>query len=423
MMRVSDTVGLALHNLFLHKVRSVLTSLGVIFGVGSVIAMLAISEGAKRAALEQIEAMGIDKIIVFTQQPAAASSSEGSGRAGMVRQYGLNGVDLAHLRALDNVKHVTTVTNTRKPILRGLQPTELNLVGADPGFLEDSGSTIAEGRWFSSLDMRNNAYVCVIGSDVKRTLFTLGQRGIVGSSLRIENNYYRIIGILDNSRGTQYPGLSSPNTMILLPSSTAKVAYDGYSFAREGSSYKITKVRYDLMLVTVEHLEFIDNTSRRLRNYMEKAHRAQRDWGMTVPQDLLKQREATQNIFTIVMSSIAGISLIVGGIGIMNIMLASVYERRKEIGTRLALGAQKSDILRQFLVETVFLTTLGGVLGIGLGIGIAKTITLYSKMPTQYSLWSILLSLGIASLVGVVFGTYPAWKAAQQNPITVLRAE
>jgi putative ABC transport system permease protein len=152
-------------------------------------------------------------------------------------------------------------------------------------------------------------------------------------------------------------------------------------------------------------------------------HDATKDWGMVVPLELLRQRERTQNIFTIVMCSIAAISLVVGGIGIMNIMLASVYERRKEIGTRRALGAQKSDILLQFLIETVFLTTSGGITGILLGVGLGKIITNYSGMETIYSWWSIVLALAISCIVGVVFGTYPAWQAAQQNPITVLRSE
>ena len=176
-------------------------------------------------------------------------------------------------------------------------------------------------------------------------------------------------------------------------------------------------------MIRVEDIRFIDNTAKRVAGYMALRHSDVKDWGIVVPLDLLKQREATQNIFTIVMSSIAGISLIVGGIGIMNIMLASVFERRKEIGTRRALGAQKGDVLCQFLIETVTLTTIGGALGVLLGVGIGTLITFYSGMPTVYSMWSIVLSMAISCVVGVIFGTYPAWQAAQQNPINVLRAE
>ena len=234
---------------------------------------------------------------------------------------------------------------------------------------------------------------------------------------------FRIIGIIDNEYGTQYPEVGSQNDMILIPMTTARALCKDYTFYREGRNHKITRIEYDLFLVKVNDTSYIDNTSKRVAGYLEKTHSDTKDWGMVVPLELLKQMEQTQNIFTIVMGSIAGISLVVGGIGIMNIMLASVYERRKEIGTRRALGAQKSDILLQFLIETVFLTSTGGVLGIMLGVGIGRTITYYTEMPTIYSAWSIALALAISSITGVIFGTYPAYKAAQQNPITVLRAE
>ena len=423
MMLVRDLFRLSLHNLLLHKVRSILTSLGVIFGVGSVIAMLAVSEGAKRSALAQIEAMGIDKIILFSKRPPLEGRSEGSENASVMERYGLTERDVSHISRMDNVERITGVFDARKKVLKGLQRTDLKLVRCDYRFLEDSSARIEKGRWFSPVDFKNESNVCVIGKNVKRKLFSIGRTDIVGDTLRIEDGVYRIIGILSNEYGTQYPEVGGQNDMILIPMSTARAKFKDYTYQREGRQFKITRIAYDLFLVKVNDTSYIDNTSKRIAAYLEKVHDETRDWGMVVPLELLKQREQTQNIFTIVMGSIAGISLVVGGIGIMNIMLASVYERRKEIGTRRALGAQKSDILLQFLIETVFLTSTGGVAGILLGVGIARTITYYSGMPTVYSLWSILLSLAISSLVGVIFGTYPAYKAAQQNPITVLRSE
>ncbi len=423
MMLVRDLFRLSLHNLLLHKVRSILTSLGVIFGVGSVIAMLAVSEGAKRSALAQIEAMGIDKIILFSKRPPLEGRSEGSENASVMERYGLTERDLLHISRMDNVERITGVFDARKKVLKGLQRTDLKLVGCDYRFLEDSSARIEKGRWFSPVDFKNESNVCVIGKNVKRKLFSIGRTDIVGDTIRIENGVYRIVGILSNEYGTQYPEVGGQNDMILIPMATARAKFKDYTYQREGRQFKITRIAYDLFLVKVNDTSYIDNTSKRIAAYLEKVHDETRDWGMVVPLELLKQREQTQNIFTIVMGSIAGISLVVGGIGIMNIMLASVYERRKEIGTRRALGAQKADILLQFLIETVFLTSTGGVAGILLGVGIARTITYYSGMPTVYSLWSILLSLAISSLVGVIFGTYPAYKAAQQNPITVLRSE
>ena len=423
MMLVRDLFKLSLHNLLLHKVRSILTSLGVIFGVGSVIAMLAISEGAKRSALAQIEAMGVDKIILFSKRPPIDGRSESSDNASVMERYGLNSRDVNNLLKMDNVGRITGVFDTRKKVLKGLDRTDLKLVGCDYEFLGDSLARVEKGRWFTPADFKNNAFVCVIGKNVKRKLFQIGNTDIVGSTIRVEDMVFRIIGIINNEYGTQYPEVGGQNDMILIPMTTARALCKDYTFYREGRNYKITRIEYDLFLIKVNDTSYIDNTSKRVAGYLEKTHSETKDWGMVVPLELLKQMEQTQNIFTIVMGSIAGISLVVGGIGIMNIMLASVYERRKEIGTRRALGAQKSDILLQFLIETVFLTSIGGVLGILLGVGIGSTITYYTQMPTIYSGWSIILALAISSITGVIFGTYPAYKAAQQNPITVLRAE
>ncbi|MGE4565716.1 MAG: ABC transporter permease [Victivallaceae bacterium] len=424
MMLFSDIVELSLQNLRLHKIRSILTSLGVIFGVGSVIAMLAISEGAKRKALSQIEAMGIDKIIVYSKKPpAAGSGSSNTGRTSAVTRYGLTDGDELHILKLDNIDRVTKLRDARKKILKDLNRVDLKLTGVDYDFLEDSASRLTNGRWFKRTDYDNKLNVCVIGSNVKRKLFTLGATDVIGSPVRVEGQLFKIVGIIDNDIGTNYPELGSPNDMIMIPAPTAESLYRSYAYTDEGGGVRITLVDQDIFTIRVRDVQYIDNTAKRLAAYLEKSHPKVKDWDILVPLDLLKQREATQNIFTIVMSSIAAISLIVGGIGIMNIMLASVFERRKEIGTRRALGAQKIDILLQFLIETVSLTTLGGVLGVSLGVGISEIITHYAGMPTVYSAWSIVASLLISSLVGVIFGTYPAWQAAQQNPITVLRAE
>ncbi len=423
MMLASDLFRLSLHNLLLHKVRSILTSLGVIFGVGSVIAMLAISEGAKRQALAQIEAMGIDKILIYTKKPTLDGGGETSSQTSSIERFGLAERDLAHLAKMDNVERITRMRDTRQKVRKGTEATDLRLVAVDVPFLEDSGSRVESGRWLSPADARVGTDVCVIGKNAKRRLFSIGRTDIVGSRLRVGAQVFTVVGILDNDIGTQYPEMGSPNDMIFIPVTTSESYYGTYASSMVGRSLRVTIVEYDLFIAKMIDIMHIDDTSKRISAYLSKSHAKTRDWDVFVPLDLLRQREATQNIFTIVMSSIAGISLIVGGIGIMNIMLASVYERRKEIGTRRALGAQKSDILAQFLIETVTLTSLGGILGIMLGIGISQLVTVYANMETVYSAWSIVASLLVSGFVGVVFGTYPAWKAAQQNPITVLRSE
>ena len=424
-MLVNDLFRLSFHNLLLHKIRSFLTSLGIIFGVGSVISMLAISEGAKRQSLAQIEAMGIDKIILFSKKPpVTGKSSSSSSQSGMTENFGLNQTDFSNLKRFDNIERVTTLRNSRKKILKGTTRLDMLLVSSDTSFLDDSKSKLIEGRWLNDIDAANASNVCVIGRNIRRNFFSIEKTGILGSVVRVENAVFKIVGIIENNIGTQLPELNSPNDMIIIPVSTSNSMF-GYN-AYQGQSRQqmtITYIEYDLFIVKVADIAFIDDTAKRIKGYMDKTHQKEKDWGIIVPFELLKQREQTQNIFTVIMGSIAGISLLVGGVGIMNIMLANVYERRKEIGTRRALGAKKSDILSQFLIETVFLTVLGGAIGMTMGVAISEVVTRYAEWPTVYSLWSFALSIIISGLVGIIFGTYPAWKAAQQNPIDVLRAE
>ena len=190
MMLPRDILTLAIHNLLMHKFRSFLTSLGVIFGVGSVIAMLAISEGAKRAALAQIEAMGIDKIIVFSQRPPLDGQSDGNSDASVIERYGITEVDVQHVLKMDNVERLTGLFNTRKKVLKGLSRTDIKLVGADIHFMEDTPCEIIDGRWFSPSDFKNKLNVCVIGKNVKRQLFKIGSQDVVGSNIRVEGDVY-----------------------------------------------------------------------------------------------------------------------------------------------------------------------------------------------------------------------------------------
>ncbi len=423
-MLTRDLFRLSFHNLLLHKIRSLLTSLGIIFGVGSVIAMLSISEGAKKEALDQIASMGIDKIIVFTKKPSLIGQSENTDQSFLLK-YGLTEKDEQHLWTFDNIINITTLRNARKIIRRGTTRLDLKLISTTPDFLNETKCKLVEGRWLSSIDMANKSLVCVVGRNVKRKLFLLGKGSLIGQKIPVENAVFEIVGIIENNSGTQFPDINSPNDMIIIPISTSNAifSYNGIDRSGGGIFGNLYHIEFDIMLVKVKDTAYIDHTAKRISSYLTKSHKKNKDWEIKVPLELLHQQEQTQNIFTIVMGSIAGISLIVGGIGIMNIMLANVYERRKEIGTRRALGAKKNDILRQFLIETIFLTSQGGIIGIILGIVLSKIVTYYAEWPVVFSLWSIVLSIMISGIVGVVFGTYPAWKAAQQNPIDALRTE
>ena len=421
-MKFGDQIQLSFHNLMLHKVRSILTSLGIIFGVGSVIAMLSISQGAKDQALATIQALGIDKIIVASKKPPM-EGKDTSNASATTQTYGLTKVDLEHIRKMDNVKNVTVARNSRQKVVKGVTMLELRLVGVGFDFLQNSNSIVTQGRWFSPADFNMRAAVCVIGRNVKRKLFNLGDKNILGRQIRVENHVYTVIGVLENNHGTNILGVGKPDDMILFPITTSEAKYGKRATTVSTGTLQVEEIEYDTFIVTVSDTFYIDYTSKRISAYLDKTHGESRDWEKLVPYDLLMQQEKTQNIFTIVMASIAGISLLVGGIGIMNIMLANVYERRKEIGTRRALGAQKGDIIMQFLLETIFLTFIGGALGVATGIGIAEVVAKYAQMPVSFSIWFILLALVISAMIGILFGTYPAWKAAQQNPIDVLRAE
>lgn len=419
-MLLRDLYSLSLHNLFLHKIRSLLTSLGIIFGVGSVIAMLAISGGAKKAALAQIEAMGIDKIIVYTKP--GENGSGGGESASRILQYGLTHIDLSNIQKMENINRITTARKVRTSIVRGTDPLDIQMFWVSPHFMDDVNCRLVKGRWLSPPDYQNAATVCVIGKSVKRKIFGLGEKNVMGKTIRVAGGAFKIVGVLENNADTKLEGFNNLNDVIFIPTPTGKGLFSEHARQGQRTSFKVHHVEHDLFIVKVNDLHVIDHTSKRISALLRKTHK-KRDWGVNVPLNLLKKKEATQNIFTIVMGSIAGISLIVGGIGIMNIMLANVYERRKEIGTRRAMGAKKRDILFQFLIETVFLTVIGGLIGIGLGVGIAAAVTHFSGMPSDVSTWSIVGSMLISGIIGVVFGTYPAWQAANQNPIKALKAE
>jgi len=417
-MLLRDVYSLSLKNLFLHKVRSFLTSLGVIFGVGSVIAMLAISGGAKREALAQIEAMGIDNIIVYNKQGTQA----GSGGDARVLEYGLTHIDLVNIQKMENIRHVTSARNARSRIVRGTEPLDVQMFWVSPHFMDDVNCHMVKGRWLATSDFSNSTTVCVIGKNVKRKMFTLGDREILGRTIRTAGGIFRVVGVIENNTGTKLEGFNNLNDSIFIPETTGREIFSNYSREVDQTTFQVHHVEHDLFIVKVKDPQVIDHTAKRIRTLLKKTH-SKMDWGVSVPLSLLRQKEATQNIFTIVMGSIAAISLIVGGIGIMNIMLANVYERRKEIGTRRAIGAKRRDILFQFLIETVFLTVLGGIIGIGLGFGLAAAVTHFSGMPSVVSMWSVAGSITISGIIGIVFGTYPAWQAANQNPIEALRAE
>ncbi|MGB0371166.1 MAG: ABC transporter permease [Opitutales bacterium] len=409
-MRLSNTLRLSIASLTAHPFRSFLAGLGVVFGVGAVVGMLAIGEGARLESIRQIQEMGVDKILIQSVAP------EG-GQEGAQATSGVTEDDIRHIESeFDNVTDVLPITGWRGTVIsQWVQKPGVHILGVPVSFPEITKASLvdSQSRFINRKDELTFAPVCVLGSRIAKELFEF--RNPVGERLMLKGVYHTVVGVLHHSSDREISGLGGINQMVYVPAET------GFNvWAAPLTRQRITK--FALIYVVVRDVDKIEDTARRMQAYMQRAHKDP-DYKIILPFELMKQQEATQRIFTIVMASIASISLLVGGIGIMNIMLANIYERMKEIGTRRALGATRRDILIQFLVESIVLTASGGVLGAILGVLLAVLVAVYADMPTQVTIESFILSLSISVLTGVVFGSFPAWKAANLSPMEALRHE
>ncbi|MFQ5902322.1 MAG: ABC transporter permease [Candidatus Binatia bacterium] len=410
--KVRKLLKISLRSLSQHKFRSILSALGIIFGVVAVIAMLSIGEGAKRETLAQIEQLGTNNIIL--RSLALTEAQELAARERLSR--GLSLYDVQRIReGAPGIAYVALLTEV-KAALVGAQ-TELNpeIVATTETYREIRNLTVAEGRFLSALDVEQKNLVCVIGWNVASSL---GPGGRVGQSIRIENEVFRVIGVLQHRNwiAAKSPALADRNfnRMVIIPLGTDRSLVAGASL--DGGGMAEISVR-------VKTGDNVASVAKVIKTIVERAHGGVEDYHMIVPQELLNQARRTHRMFNIVLGSIAGISLLVGGIGIMNIMLANVFERTKEIGIRRALGANRTHIVVQFLSEAILLTLSGGLIGIVLGVGGAKTISLLTGWSTIITGWALFLSIGMSLAVGIFFGLYPAYKASMLDPIVALRYE
>ncbi|MGB0257584.1 MAG: ABC transporter permease [Coraliomargarita sp.] len=412
-MRLSNTLRLSIASLTAHPFRSFLAGLGVVFGVGAVVGMLAIGEGARLESIRQIQEMGVDKIIVSSVQPEGKEDSDSSGSS----IIGITKEDIRHFQnEFDNVKAVLPITHWNgTAISQWTEAPNSRLLGVPIEFLDLTNSKLigSRSRFISEQDIEDSAPICIIGSAMAKTLFQF--RDPIGERIMLRGTYFTIVGILHHQADRKIDNVGNINHMIYLPSTTGF----NYWSAPVNGGYQSP---YTLLYVAISDIDQIENTARRMESYMYSTHQND-DYEIVLPFELMKQQESTQRIFTIVMASIASISLLVGGIGIMNIMLANIYERMKEIGTRRALGATRRDILIQFLVESMALTAMGGAIGALLGVLMAFLVAQYADMPTQVTVVSIIISLTVSVATGVIFGSFPAWKAANLSPMEALRHE
>lgn len=407
---------LAVRSLLQHKLRAALSILGVICGVAAVLSMLSIGEGAKRESLSQIEQLGIKNIYVKST-PLTEIQAEKS-RAKLSRGLALYDAERIQ-NGCDFVQDVAALKELKASVFATLKDFMPQIVSCTPNYARLLNMPVFEGRFISDQDVSDGKPVCVIGHSVAKNM---GYAGNVGNYLRIEQSLFKIVGILQRKESKAVKSGSITfrnfNDMIFIPLTAAPMVDAGPSPTGYIPHREVTE-----LVVAVKNAQQVLQSVPAVKRILEITHRGTEDYQIVVPQELLNQSHKIQRTFNIVLGSIAFISLLVGGIGIMNIMLATVSERTKEIGVRRAFGATRNDIIIQFLAESTLLTFSGGLIGIVIGLGGVWLISFLAKWSTAITMLSLFLPLLTSVLVGIFFGLYPAYTAAKMDPIVALRHE
>ncbi len=440
MIFLLETIRLGLTNLRLHLLRSFLTALGIILGVAAVIAMVSLGEGSKRQALQQIEQLGAKNVILRSQRPAESQSNQKQSN-NWISRYGLRREDLEVIRTnFHDADAIVPLKEVGSKMSRAELSRTSQAYGTTADFFDVAKLHIARGRYLSDADIEGQTMVCVIGSEVARTLFKFDDP--LGDTLRIDSKAFTVVGVLApvglaGGAGSALIGRDL-NLDVHVPITTARAVMGDMVFRGSGGSFQNSQVELSEIYIACPDRERVLPDSKRLKRIIDSRHAESPDVSMIVPYELLENAKKSQLTWNLVLGFIAGISLLVGGIGIMNIMLATVTERTREIGIRRALGATRRAILYQFLVETSVLSTGGGLMGVALGIGsswfiqwiaprlpqmpvIGQFFSQSVNLPTYVTLFSVLLAFSVAVAVGLIFGIYPARRAAAQDPIVALR--
>ncbi len=430
LFRFKRTLKLGVKSLWMHRLRSTLTMLGIIFGVSSVVAMLAIGEGASRDAQEKISQLGSRNIIVKTIPPPEDKSSVGQQQT--LKEYGLTYDDAERFRgAIPNVRVLVPNRRVSEQALYRNSRISIEVIGTVPWYPEISSLRVIYGRFITSIDTHYKQAVCVIDESVRKELFAFDDP--LSQSVKVGGDYYRVVGIatalknasieeFDRQEKSGNNGGGANVGKIYIPLTTARTRFGEMSIQVGTSGARLERVELQEIIIQTRTIDQVLSTRRSVQTVLSRFHK-KNDYEIVVPLELMKRAKDVQRIFTIVLGSIAAISLLVGGIGIMNIMMATVSERTREIGIRRALGARKRDIILQFLSETLILTLCGGILGMAVGSLIPALVTYFGQMRTVITPGSLVMAFGISAAVGIAFGIYPAYRAANMDPIESLRHE
>ena len=441
--RVLANLWIATDAVVANRLRSVLTALGIIFGVAAVIAMLAIGNGAQQEILEQIKLVGVNNIVItpiVEQSEEKVEEQLGSQTEEKRFSAGLTRLDMEGLKEVlgDKVANMSPEVVVDTYVLRGGLRRTAKVVGVENSFFRISNFELASGRQFNDEQLSRGESVCIIGHGIKSKFFP--QEDPIGKLIKVGSHWLRVQGVIEeryiSDKSIANLGIRDYNLDIYAPLNTILLRYRNRAQVNELSIRRAMNEeegeqntrssnyhQLDRLVLQVNDASSMNAVADVTSRMLERKHYNTIDFEVTIPELLLKQQQRTRDIFNWVLGAIAGISLLVGGIGIMNIMLASVLERIKEIGLRLAIGAKKEDIIWQFLLESVMISVSGGLIGVILGISLALAVSSFANIPTIVSVGSVLLSFGVAAVVGLVFGIAPARRAASQNPISSLRYE
>jgi len=445
--RYSYNVQIAIEAIIANKVKSLLTALGIIFGVAAVISMLAIGNGAEQEILEQIKLVGVNNIIVTpvlqadqatANDPKSSSTTEGNQLAGNKKKFskGLTLLDATSIKEIiPTVQDVCPIiTFNYTAILHDIS-SPVKLDGTDNTYFNLFDIKLESGTLFHEQHTRDGFPVCIIGNNIKNVFFN--QESPVGKYIKCGQIWLMVIGVIEKrsfiGTGGGTMSISSTDNSIIIPVKTMLLRFRNRALirgdqvkmigsGRDNSSNKAEDInQLDKIIVRVKETQQLTATAKVVGNMLMRKHNDIHDFDVSIPELLLKQQQKTKKIFNIVLGAIAGISLIVGGIGIMNIMLASVMERIREIGTRQAIGASRKDIVFQFLSESTLISLAGGIIGIVLGVILSKVIQTVFDIKTIISFFSIFVSFGVSVFIGITFGYLPAKQAADKDPVESLR--